>query len=1056
MSEETNNGKDGGLLKGKPHYDKNGKPLGGIKAIVTDTGQHVELEGGEVIINKEASKKHWKELSKINQSAGGGVPIVNPNDAIADTEEYRYGGAVHGKKIEFNPNHLPNKWVYEYAKKIKTNYPKVWALGGNEFGDEAFNNLERALQRGYWTKNEEWMYVKWQSFNVRHKGDFRIAGVIANLKWLNKVDNGWDYMKNIIEKNIDKLYGSGTKLGTGGELKKGIEVEKEHIDTAEKLYTHKINPEQAPKSIAKEHPKYYTKLEEVESKFGLGGTADSSDDLSAPLIGGTLASSMALGGGIENETIKGITEVTYEDNGETLLYGQKNLKTKISVKNSSQKDIEDELNWEKKMLEKQKADLPNIIKANENIQNSLSSSLKEKDDSRKLLNMATKNIEILEKIVIPFYQSKITGRTNNANLGGGIEQNEKPIFDFMKSNPMGQARAITVLEKRINVDGKIMPFYKWIESFEKGLEVRTAKISSSKSEKGHVEKPVVGDHLVYSKAEQDYYVYLENGGEPYSTYLERKKIYDDAVSQKAKAERELKDAEREIENKKREESIKIAKNNEIKNYIENGKDFILKKRLSSWENEIKDLKSKRKSAETEKDIAFAERMIEQTIRLNDNAYKIATELYKIVDGNVVKKYDWKIGDKVLYDGKIETVIENIRENGLDKDATYVVEKRDGIYNQYISYDGLFPVKLEEINVDQPAEKEQYNYNKPLQRSDVDLVETFKNTDNTTQSIKFEYNGGFFEWRYSRFGSGSTINITKYSNLLQLKNPLSVSGKHETIYNTYNESQTTDLGRFLEFSISKWNKDDLFGKKPEPEQQKEPEKSFKERINVEKTAENFKDIRQSLDEFFTPKWTAQIMFDLAIKHGFKGGSILEPSFGHGVFFDVAIENSSKTELGIKEENLYGFEIYKPNFDVVKKNHPKAKLFDHNFEYQFIDKDIFFRKNKIEKSIDFKNKQFDLVLGNPPYGKHTSPHSFYFDNKMQIRYEGFFIWLALQKVKKGGLVVFIINSLWLQNGNLYNHQKEQIAKLGDLIDAYRLPNKTFKDTDIATDIVVFRKK
>lgn len=938
MSEETNNGKDGGLLKGKPHYDKNGKPLGGIKAIVTDTGQHVELEGGEVIINKEASKKHWKELSKINQSAGGGVPIVNPNDAIADTEEYRYGGAVHGKKIEFNPNHLPNKWVYEYAKKIKTNYPKVWALGGNEFGDEAFNNLERALQRGYWTKNEEWMYVKWQSFNARHKGDFRIAGVIANLKWLNKVDNGWDYMKNIIEKNIDKLYGSGTKLGTGGELKKGIEVEKEHIDTAEKLYTHKINPEQAPKSIAKEHlkedPKYYTKLEEVESKFGLGGTADSSDDLSAPLIGGTLASSMA--------------------------------------------------------------------------------------------------------------------------LGGGIEQNEKPIFDFMKSNPMGQARALTVLEKMINSNGKIIPFYKWIEGFEKGLEVRTAKISSSKSEKGHVEKPVVGDHLVYSKAEQDYYVYLENGGEPYSIYLERKKIYDDAVSQKAKAERELKDAEREIENKKREESIKIAKNNEIKNYIENGKDFILKKRLSSWENEIKDLKSKRKSAETEKDIAFAERMIEQTIRLNDNAYKIATELYKIVDGNVVKKYDWKIGDKVLYDGKIETVIENIRENGLDKDATYVVEKRDGIYNQYISYDGLFPVKLEEINVDQPAEKEQYNYNKPLQRSDVDLVETFKNTDNTTQSIKFEYNGGFFEWRYSRFGSGSTINITKYSNLLQLKNPLSVSGKHETIYNTYNESQTTDLGRFLEFSISKWNKDDLFGKKPEPEQQKEPEKSFKERINVEKTAENFKDIRQSLDEFFTPKWTAQIMFDLAIKHGFKGGSILEPSFGHGVFFDVAIENSSKTELGIKEENLYGFEIYKPNFDVVKKNHPKAKLFDHNFEYQFIDKDIFFRKNKIEKSIDFKNKQFDLVLGNPPYGKHTSPHSFYFDNKMQIRYEGFFIWLALQKVKKGGLVVFIINSLWLQNGNLYNHQKEQIAKLGDLIDAYRLPNKTFKDTDIATDIVVFRKK
>ena len=79
MAKTTNNGKKGGLLKGKPHYDKNGKSLGGIKAIVTDTNQIVELEGGEVIINKEASKKHWKELSRINQSAGDGVPILPPD-----------------------------------------------------------------------------------------------------------------------------------------------------------------------------------------------------------------------------------------------------------------------------------------------------------------------------------------------------------------------------------------------------------------------------------------------------------------------------------------------------------------------------------------------------------------------------------------------------------------------------------------------------------------------------------------------------------------------------------------------------------------------------------------------------------------------------------------------------------------------------------------------------------------------------------------------------------------------------------------------------------------
>ena len=213
MATETNNGKNGGTLKGKPHS------RGGIKAVVTDTNQMVELEGGEVIINKEASKKHWKELSRINQSAGGGVPILPPDstDADSDPEEYKRGG----RTIKFNPNHIPNKWIYQYAKKIKEKYPKVWAMGGNVFGNEAYKNLERVLKRGYWTDNEEWMYVKWQSFNARHSGDTRIAGIIANLKWLNKVNKGWDYMKDLIEEEIQKKYGNKKEKKGWSFLKKG-------------------------------------------------------------------------------------------------------------------------------------------------------------------------------------------------------------------------------------------------------------------------------------------------------------------------------------------------------------------------------------------------------------------------------------------------------------------------------------------------------------------------------------------------------------------------------------------------------------------------------------------------------------------------------------------------------------------------------------------------------------------------------------------------------------------------------------------------------------------
>jgi hypothetical protein len=208
-SKISTDGKDGGLLKGPAHYDKNGNSLGGIPVVV-DGGKKIEVEGDEFVVNKEASQKHWKELSKINQSAGNGVPI-KPNDLGIDTdpEEYKEGGRI----IQFNPNDLPSQWIYNYAKKIKEKYPKVWDKGGNIFGNEAFVNLERVIKRGYWADSEEWMYIKWRSYVARHKKDYRIEGVVAMLKWIDKVDKGWDYMKNIIEAEIEKKY---PKKKTGG------------------------------------------------------------------------------------------------------------------------------------------------------------------------------------------------------------------------------------------------------------------------------------------------------------------------------------------------------------------------------------------------------------------------------------------------------------------------------------------------------------------------------------------------------------------------------------------------------------------------------------------------------------------------------------------------------------------------------------------------------------------------------------------------------------------------------------------------------------------------
>lgn len=109
---------------------------------------------------------------------------------------------------------------------------------------------------------------------------------------------GWGWNKN--ESDASDLYvchkcGTDNKMELGGELKKGIKSEKEHIDTAKKLYNREITPSQAAESIAREHlkedPKYYSKMEtidfdkhydEIKTKYANGGEIEPTYTLNTP------------------------------------------------------------------------------------------------------------------------------------------------------------------------------------------------------------------------------------------------------------------------------------------------------------------------------------------------------------------------------------------------------------------------------------------------------------------------------------------------------------------------------------------------------------------------------------------------------------------------------------------------------------------------------------------------------------------------------------------------------------------------------------------------------
>lgn len=192
----------------------------------------------------------------------------------------------------------------------------------------------------------------------------------------------------------------------------------------------------------------------------------------------------------------------------------------------------------------------------------------------------------------------------------------------------------------------------------------------------------------------------------------------------------------------------------------------------------------------------------------------------------------------------------------------------------------------------------------------------------------------------------------------------------------------------------------------------------------------------LSEYYTPKNIVQKMWDITSQYiDTDGAKILEPSVGIGRFLENAPQNTS--------------------FDVIEMNpitskitemlYPEANVKTGQFQEQFIE------NNKPIKKID---PQYDIVIGNPPYGQYSGLYKGLGEGKVHPRIENYFIDRALDSLKENGILTFIVPSSFLKNAT--TKSKQQIAKKAELIDAYRLPENTFDTTQIGTDIIVLRKK
>jgi hypothetical protein len=99
----------------------------------------------------------------------------------------------------------------EFADRIKEKYPEVWGLGGNILGNEQYRHLTEIRKNKIPTdeltpRQEEAIRLR-EAWSARHYENNRPAGVIAQMKWHMVGSRGLEYMKNLINDEVQKRYG---------------------------------------------------------------------------------------------------------------------------------------------------------------------------------------------------------------------------------------------------------------------------------------------------------------------------------------------------------------------------------------------------------------------------------------------------------------------------------------------------------------------------------------------------------------------------------------------------------------------------------------------------------------------------------------------------------------------------------------------------------------------------------------------------------------------------------------------------------------------------------
>lgn len=188
---------------------------------------------------------------------------------------------------------------------------------------------------------------------------------------------------------------------------------------------------------------------------------------------------------------------------------------------------------------------------------------------------------------------------------------------------------------------------------------------------------------------------------------------------------------------------------------------------------------------------------------------------------------------------------------------------------------------------------------------------------------------------------------------------------------------------------------------------------------------------SLTAYYTSPEIATAMWDKIVESGFKGGNILDPSMGTGIFFETMPEDIKKNST------LYGIELDTITGAIAKHLHQDATVLIQGFE-----------------TVNFEGTPFDLVITNVPFADVRIVDKAY-DNK-PYRIHDYFFKKAIDLVPYHGMVA-AITSTGTADKSAGSILPELRRSGTQFLGGVRLPNTAFKDagTRVVTDILFFQK-